>query len=212
MFIMLFIVLFFLLFYMCNVESSTSYMTNLLTNLLTKRQTIYMNIFSITIIIVYVLYASMERILDGKYGIISKILSIFVFIITLWKGINRDTYLTFLSPTVFPYTLIKDPGVQGTHSQANVHTTINVAAPDGTKIAFWGALSSDTVQATPQEAYKDYSNAGVCVVQGGKAQLSFFCPSKYTVPWGKTLDRHIHYRIVNDDGMLSSVKTVYVNC
>ena len=167
------------------------------------------NILFITVIIVYVLYASLERVIDPKASMLARFLGIVVFAIALWMGIKRDTYLTFLAPTVFPHTLINDPGTQ---NKANVHTTVDVDAPDGTKIAFWGALSSNKVEATPQLAYSNYSNAGVAVVQGGKAQLSFFCPAKYTVPWGKTLERHIHYRIVNTNGMMSTIKTVYVNC
>jgi len=95
---------------------------------------------------------------------------------------------------------------------ANVETVIHVNEPDGTKIAFWGALPSDKVAPNPRKAYSNYANAGIAEVYHGKATLKFWCPSKYNVPFGMTLNRHVHYRVVEANGMMSAVRTTYVKC
>jgi hypothetical protein len=152
----------------------------------------------------------MDLVLDSKVNIVTKLCGLVIFIMAFWLAMHRDTYLPFLSPAAFPPSLIKD--VKDESANKNVHTVIDVDAPDGTKIAFWGALPSNTVQPTPQIAYDNYSNAGVATVMNKQASISFLCPAKYNVPWGATLNRHIHYRVINANGMMSSVKTVYVEC
>lgn len=171
-----------------------------------------MNMISITIVIIYVLYASLERVIDGKARMLARVAALVVLVAAVWLAVHRDTYLPFLAPTALPHSLIIDPDNDIRTVKSNVHTTVKVDAPDGTKVAFWGALPSNEVKPSPQDAYSDYSNAGVTLVQNGMASISFFCPAKYTVPWGKTLDRHIHYRVINKSGMISEVKTVFVNC
>jgi hypothetical protein len=155
----------------------------------------------------------METLLNSKVTFVTKAIVFVIFLMALWLAVRRNTYLTFLAPTVFPYSLVKDAKDFGsTKGDHNVHTTIKVDAPDGTKVVYWGALPSTGVQPTPQIAYDDYSNAGVALVSGGAVQVSFFCPAKYRIPWGKVLDRHVHYRIINKDGMISSVRTQFVKC
>ena len=168
------------------------------------------------VVMAYVLYSTMDMMIMRKTSVPLKCLMFVIFLMALWLAVRRNTYLPFLAPTVFPPSLVKEPGQPATdhtdHTDHNVHATLKVDAPDGTKVAYWAALPANGVQQTPRIAYEDFSNAGVALVSGGEADVSFFCPAKYVVPWGKTLDRHIHYRVLHANGMMSGVKTTYVNC
>lgn len=157
----------------------------------------------------FALYASVDFMWNTKNNVWLKAVVGVIFVMTVWLVMQRDTYLPFLSKAAFPTTLVKDAfiGVNG-----NVKQLIRVDAPDGTKLAYWAAKTSNVVQSTPRIAYDDFVNSGVALVKNGQATLTFSCPSKYTVPWGHILDRHVHYRLMGDDGMMSRVHTVFVDC
>ena len=47
------------------------------------------------------------------------------------------------------------------------------------------------------EAYGDFSNSGVVMSNSsGLAELPILAGSGYTVPSGRKLDRHVHYRVL----------------
>jgi hypothetical protein len=138
-----------------------------------------------------------------------KLIGVVVFFSALSLAVQRDTYLPFLYKSAFPPALVKDVH---TPENANADTTISVNEPDGTRIAYWGALPSKQVQKDPYTAYGPFTNSGVVVVNKGKANIKFWCPAKYNVPWGATIDRHIHYRVLHPKGMMSRVYTVFVKC
>lgn len=150
----------------------------------------------------------------GDTSSLVRFISMVVFVSAVYLLVQRDTYLPFLGTTVVPPSFFHDIVVP---SGANVEATVEVPnVASGTKVVYWGAMpfsDSDKIMPTPQMAYKQYANSGVAVVVDGKAKLKFFCPVKYQVPWGKTLDRHIHYRVVDGfSGFLGPVKTVFVKC
>jgi len=161
----------------------------------------------IAIVLAFTLYSSI--VFAVKDDGIHKVIGLIVFVVALFLAVQRDTYLPFLYDAVFPHTLVKETHVP---DHANVQTVIAVDEPDGTRIAYWGAMPSNTVGANPQEAYATYDNNGVAEVHNGKATLHFRCPSKYNIPWGVTLDRHVHYRVISKNGMMSRVNTVFVKC
>ena len=169
----------------------------------------YIHMLSIAIILLFSLYSSIYFISDCESSRITKLVSIVVLCIALYLGMQRDTFLPFLYRSAFPSTLIKDVHVP---PHANVSSVIEVDAPDGTKVAYWAAISSKTIFPDPYQAYANYGNTGVAEVKSGKATLKFSCPAQYVVPWGKTLEKHVHYRLVNSDGMMSRVNTIYVKC
>lgn len=140
-----------------------------------------------------------------------KVVFFFALLATLYLGVQRDTYLPFLGQTVLPPTLLKADAVP---ENANSQATIELSwAKDGTKVLYWAASPAKEVVATPQLAYGPYSNAGITIVKDGKAILKFVCPAKYNVgAFDKTLNKHVHYRIVKEDGMLGRVKTTWVAC
>lgn len=171
--------------------------------------TIYL--VSIVTVLLFTIYQTLSTIMNPYVNISYKFIMLYIFFAALLLSFQRNTYLPFLGLSAFPFTLVKDGEIP---KGANVETTISVQAVNGTKIAYWGAEPTDPshVVATPKLAYADYKNAGVAIVQGGKATLKFFCPTKYNVPWGSTLERHVHYRIITTTGLISPVHTTYVKC
>ena len=169
----------------------------------------YYYIVGIAIILLYSLYSSIYFISDCDSSNVTKIVAFLVICIALYFGMQRDTYLPFLYCSAFPHTLIKDVHVP---PHANVSSVIKVDAPDGTRVAYWAAVSSNTIFPDPYKAYANYSNTGVAEVKNGKATLMFSCPSQYVVPWGMTLEKHVHYRIIYNGGMMSRVNTIFVKC
>lgn len=171
----------------------------------------------IATVLLFTLYASIDTIATKKSTWWCKVIAGFALSGALILAVDRDTYLPFLYNAVFPSSLVKS-----VHSpaHANVETVIIVDEPDGTKIAYWGAMPlHQDVHDTPQQAYANYANAGVAEVKNGQATLKFFCPSKYKVnhmyPWATTLERHVHYRVLDSDkykGMMSPVYTKWVKC
>ena len=59
------------------------------------------------------------------------------------------------------------------------------------------------------KAYESYENIGVAAVVNGKATLKLKCPTEYKVQKGMIkLPRHVHYRLIYANGVVSEVKTV----
>lgn len=121
---------------------------------------------------------------------------------------DRDTFLPFLGESVFPKSLLEPKKPSGADKEIPVEVK---GAPDGTLVVYWAAEPSvaKTPIEDPWKAYQGYGNAGVVMVSQGTAMLSVRAPASYTVPSGKVLKPHVHYRIVLDNGMLSNVRTVY---
>jgi hypothetical protein len=163
----------------------------------------------ILIILIFTFISSLSFIINKEINILIRIACIGIFIIGFWLLFQRDIYLPFLSYTALPPTLLKD---SFTPENSNIETNITIDAPNGTKVLYWGAKESSKIQKTPWAAYNDYSNAGITYVNNRHALLKFNCPSKYNVPFGYTLNRHIHYRITLPNGLLSPIYTIYVNC
>lgn len=140
-----------------------------------------------------------------------KVLFFFALLAVIYLGLQRDTYLPFLGQTVLPPTLLKSDAVpENANSQAIVELP---SVKDGTKVLYWAANPAKEVVTTPQLAYAEYSNSGITIVKDGKATLKFICPAKYNVgTFNKTLNQHVHYRIVKDNGMLSRINTTWVSC
>lgn len=120
--------------------------------------------------------------------------------------IQRDVWLPFLGKSVLPSALVpfKDP------ISSDTKVTINTSP--NAKIAYWASLpmgpngdSSDPDVAT---AYGDFSNGGVIMSDStGVADLSILAGTGYHVPSGKMIPRHVHYRVINDNGMMGRIRT-----
>jgi hypothetical protein len=174
---------------------------------------VWIHILTFGIVVLFSMYCSILLIMSAHDYNGMRIAAIVALLCALMVGFRRDNYLPFLGEAALPASMLKDAS---SPANSNVETDIVVDAPDGSKVVYWGAAPSTkaAVAPSPSAAYKDYSNAGIAVVRNGVARVRFFCPVKYQVSWGKTIDHHIHYRVIdkNSPVMLGPVKTMYVNC
>lgn len=171
-----------------------------------------MHMYMMAIVLIFAIYKAFFVILDSGVSstIIHKVVALAVFVSAAILLFQRDTYLPFLGRMAIPSSVLKESA-----HPAHANTEVTLQLPrvsNGTKVVYWGAKPASKVQKTPWAAYDDFSNAGVAVVVDGKAILRFNCPSKYTVGAFKTLNRHIHYRVYDQRGMLGPIQTRFVNC
>ena len=128
-----------------------------------------------------------------------------VGISALFYFLFRDYYLPFLGYTVFPC------GSMTQKVPDNADTDIVVKVEPHVNVIYWASEHGNKVIENPWIAYSQYSNAGVVKSdQTGNAVLRVRSPAAYKVP-GRTLSPHIHYRTCDSDGMLSRVKTVFID-
>lgn len=125
----------------------------------------------------------------------------------LYLAVNRDFYLPFLGKAVLPPSVLKD-----TNKPVDQFCKlVKVDAKDAVKVVYWAADPGNEVGSSPQEAYGEFMNSGVADVQNGEAVLVIHCPQTYKVKkfgiYNKELSKHVHYRLVNKNGMMSEVKT-----
>ena len=146
--------------------------------------------------------------INNKTSPILKVFALIAFFCVVYLGMHRNTYLPFLGPTVLPSSLLKD--ITDT-KMGDVHVKVPLDVPDNTKVVYWAATPSSKVLETPYEAYNDFSNMGVASVKNREATFHIECPASYKVPF-TVLKPHVHYRIVYPNGLLGSVKTMFVNC
>lgn len=182
---------------------------------MTNNLDIYIHIVSITIILLFTLLYAVLLVVSPNIYTFVRLFAVIVVIVTIYIGLNRNTYLPFLGYTAIPPILFSQELVpQG----ANVSYVLNLPnIEDGTYIIYWGSLSTgeNIIHPNPMHAYGNYSNTGITKVKGNKATLFFNCPDKYNVGtlFKKTIDRHIHYRLIPQNSpIMSQVYTTYVNC
>lgn len=177
---------------------------------------VYLHMVSVIIVLVFSVVYSFLILFSSDIFPMIKILSIIVLIAAIYIGVNRNTYLPFLGRTVIPPAVFLQEKVPQGSNVSYILTLTDENAEDGAYVLYWGALHTNKeVRPNPVEAYGDYSNTGIVRVKDKKATLFFNCPDKYTVGSvvPKTLERHIHYRIIRpNDPVMSAVYTAYVNC
>lgn len=137
-----------------------------------------------------------------------KILSGIVIFAILYVGMQRNTYLPFLGPTVLPPSLLKS---DFTPENAENMYKVKINEVDGTKVLYWASQESNIIFKNPWNAYGNYMNTGISTINNGETVFTINCPSSYNVG-GMTLKPHIHYRIVYPKGVLGEIKTIFVEC
>jgi uncharacterized membrane protein YuzA (DUF378 family) len=139
-----------------------------------------------------------------------RILMILVGVVTVYLIMiqYKRLYLSFLEETVLPTSIFK-PFV---NPNANVETIID--ATGAKMVVYWASKKDVSPDSKPAEAYGDFSNYGVAEVKNNSAILKVACPSEYKVGliMSKRLPKHLHYRLIYDNGVLSSIKTVNLKC
>lgn len=138
----------------------------------------------------------------------ARVIYVLVGVSALYIAFNRDTYLPFLGETVMPCAAIPEKTPPGATKQ------LHVQVPPGAKVLYWAAEPGmeDLKQIMDwQHAYSKFENSGITTAgEDGIATLRVRSPQSYTVPFKGRLEPHVHYRVCSWDGMLSRVKTVYV--
>lgn len=142
-----------------------------------------------------------------------KSISIIILFILFFMFNFKEVFLPFLGNTVFPIALIPNEMYP---PKSNYSIELDFDYPNGSKVIYWSATASDNkndVFETPKDAYGNYTNSGIAIINNKKATLHIHCPNKYKVPVAGILDKHIHYRIaLVDNPILTDVKTTYINC
>jgi hypothetical protein len=163
-------------------------------------------IFSLSILNAFFIISSTNS------NIFFKLMSLVLIFIFIYMANFKETFLPFLGSAVYPLGLIPNEMYP---PKSNFTIELDFKYPDGSKVIYWSANSNDKIDIydNPYDAYGDYKNSGVAIINNNKAVLHLYCPNKYKVPMGKILDKHIHYRIaLNNSPILSDVKTTYINC
>ncbi len=129
---------------------------------------------------------------------------------------DRNYYLSFLGPCVFPVIGQNESNKDQGNKQTSVKLT---ALPPNVNVVYWAANESQLPLSGYKEAYGNYSNSGVVSTNSkGEALINVSCPGQYSVKkfgiMEKQLPRHIHYRyeFPHNRGMLSEVYTHNINC
>jgi hypothetical protein len=165
------------------------------------------NIFLIIIILISFILSLYNLFINSNIFI--KFLAIILILISLYSIIFDKLLLPFLGTTVYPPSLIP---FEIYPPNTNHSLNLNFNYPDGTKVIYWAADNNGYYN-NPNDAYGDYNNSGVAIVNNGIANLRFKCPSKYKIPIGTVLNKHIHYRIAfQNNPILSPVMTTYIKC
>jgi hypothetical protein len=149
------------------------------------------------------------ELLTGRRSTISRTIYVLVGISALLIAFNRDTYLPFLGETVMPCQIL------GTYIPQGATMEVQIEVAPGAKVLYWAAEPENEHLKKLnnwQQAYLKYENAGVTVADDrGVATLKVRPPQAYSVPFKGRLEPHIHFRICGEEGILSRIKTVFVN-
>ena len=178
-------------------------------------KSLYIDIYSkkllilaaINFLIMGILNINIIELLGNK---IHKLFTICIYIIIGLAGLyhigRRDFYLSFLDKSVYPCgSLIEKKPVDATIKKI-IKTKPNI------NIIYWASEYNKNIFEDPYIAYDKYANTGVVKSDNkGNAILEFREPQGYKVPYkNKILKPHVHYRECFYEGMLDSVKTVYL--
>jgi hypothetical protein len=123
---------------------------------------------------------------------------------------SRNFYLPFLGSTVYPC------GSLAEKVPTNADTSVVIKVKPGANVVYWASEPTDIAKqpiSNPWDAYALYDNSGVVRADSqGNAILRFRSPSSYKVGliMGRTLKRHVHYRVCENAGMMSDIKTVFI--
>jgi uncharacterized membrane protein YuzA (DUF378 family) len=149
------------------------------------------------------------NILNNFNEITKKIILVIIGLCAIYACLQRKTFLPFLDESELPiFNYLADTTKDKLNKDG--YKTLKIKIPEGetgTKIVYWAAAPNDNVQENPTKAYADFNNSGIADIENGEVEIAVKCPAEYIVPITGKLPRHIHFRIVDKDGMLSKIYT-----
>ena len=151
---------------------------------------------------------------------LNKVIYFIVGISAIVLAFDRTLWLPFLGESVLPSVLIPLSSNATTANATTANATnsmhVKVQVKPNTKVAYWAARPGSEKplgQETPvTDAYDKFDNSGVVMSDAsGIATISFEKGTEYTVPSGRQLKSHVHYRELSGEyGMIGPVQTVFV--
>ena len=144
----------------------------------------------------------------GK-GMLTRGYYIITGISALYLMFRRNTYLPFLGETALPCSLVHEHVPDHADTEVSIH-----GLQPGSKILYWATEAAtqglSTIK-TWQQAYLEFANAGVAVVDaGGRVSLRLRKPQPYSVPIRGRLESHVHWRVCGANGLLGEVNTTVI--
>lgn len=117
-------------------------------------------------------------------------------------ALNRDTWLPFLGKTVLPGSRLE------LYTPPNANKVVLVNVKPNSKVIYWASLGNSENQ-NVETAYNKYENSGVVMSDNnGVASLLIMEGYGYNTNIGH-INKHIHYRVCYDHGMMSKVNIIY---
>ena len=168
-----------------------------------------LHMLTISLVLFFAVYRSFYIILNDKTSAPLKVFAVIILICVFYLSVNYTTFLPFLGQTAIPLAAFKDLTPK---KKDDIVFTVDIVAPDSTRVIYWASKSSQDVFLNPKDAYEQSPNVGVAEVRNNVATFYTTCPSAYNVPMGAVIKPHIHYRVVKSNGLLGAVKTVKVKC
>jgi len=136
-----------------------------------------------------------------------KIIYAIIVLVGIKIFLKKTLWLPFLNESAFPSLAF----VQ-TVTKKSGDVSVSVKVKPNTRVAYWASLpqKSDKIPDVVS-AYGDFSNSGIAISdKNGNANLLIDSGSSYSVPSGRVISKHIHYRELDlDFGFLGPVKTVF---
>lgn len=141
-----------------------------------------------------------------KHELLTRLMYTIIGIAGIYLLTKRKFFLPFLGETVMPPFIIKE------YKQTKYDLEIPIDVPnDVIQVVYWAANPNiDTINVLDaMSAYKGFENSGVSPATNGKSKLYIKCPQRYKVGlFKKILPKHLHYRYVYPNGIISSVETL----
>ena len=181
---------------------------------------IYLHFYTMPLLLIMVINYTLST-YNNKYDVfyymnnknVKKIILSLISLYALYLLFDMKTYLPFLGETVLPSKLLCNNKNNNDIINNNnlIHLKIKTDM-DTEKIVWWAADKEDNrkVINNPKEAYKNYNNSGISLVDNGHTEVVLLCPKSY-IAGGKELPKHLHYRESKKD-VLGDVKTIDINC
>lgn len=144
------------------------------------------------------------------YGLLGRLIYGLIAVAAIAIMFHRDTYLPFLGETVMPACNILQERIP-----EGANTVLKVRVAPHAKVLYWAAEPTTEGLDRMRDwrvAYDKFKNAGITSADvRGNAYLKVRNPGPYRVPFKGRLDPHVHYRVCQQDGMMSRIETIFIS-